>query len=76
MLNLIFVILVFALIAGYEGPSLVVNKQWRELVAFSVILLFGLVIGCLMVMGVELPNPVNGIIFVIIKIYNLLVHVF
>ncbi len=37
-------VVIISVLAGIEGRSLVINKKWMELTAFSVILLLGLAI--------------------------------
>jgi hypothetical protein len=75
MLNLFLIAVAFAAIAGYEIPSMLHKKQWRELIAFSVLMLFGFTMSCLMIIGIRLPNPIQGIEFVTTKVYALLAQV-
>lgn len=57
----ILIILVFALIAGIEIPSLVKRKYKKELALFSIFLFFGFVFSLLFTAGVDLPDPVDSI---------------
>lgn len=70
MVNLLLVVFAFAVIVAYELPSMLDKKQWRELITFSILVLLGLIISCLMTMGVKLPNPVEGIELVTSKVYG------
>lgn len=54
-------ILVFAVIIAFEAPGLVRKKMWRELTAFSVLLLIGMVLSFGQALDLPLPNPTRGI---------------
>ena len=55
-------VLVFIAIIAWEAPGLVRKKMWRELAAFSVLLLLiGMVLGFGLVLELPLPNPTKGI---------------
>lgn len=54
-------ILVFALIIAFEAPGLVRKKMWRELTAFSVLLLVGMILSFGQALDLPLPNPTRGI---------------
>lgn len=62
-MNLIGLILVFAIIIGYELPELLQKRQWREVAVFSGLIIFGFTISYLQMIGVTLPNPVKAIEF-------------
>ncbi len=53
--------LVFIAIIAFDVPGLVRKKMWRELAAFSVLLLIGMVLGFGLVLELPLPNPTKGI---------------
>ncbi len=55
---LFLTILAFALIGMFEIPPLVHRKQWRELIASSILLLIGLILAILLSLGVPIP-PVS-----------------
>lgn len=46
-----------------EIPKMLKNKQYRELAAFSVLLLLGTVLGVLKSLDVKLPNPTDWLIW-------------
>ncbi len=54
-------VLVFIAIIAWEAPGLVRKKMWRELAAFSVLLLIGMVLSFGSVLELPLPNPTKGI---------------
>lgn len=58
---IILLILVFAAIIALEVPGLLRKKMWRELAAFSVLLLIGMVLSFGQVLKLPLPNPTRGI---------------
>lgn len=58
---IVLLILVFAVIIAFEVPGLVKKKMWRELAAFSVLLLIGMVLSFGQALKLPLPNPTRGI---------------
>ena len=40
----LMILLIFGLVAGIELPGLIKKKHWKQLAAFTVILLFGLTV--------------------------------
>ena len=54
---------VFILIALLQIPGLIRQKLWRELAAFSVLMSVGFALSLLLVIGVKIPSPNQGIIF-------------
>ncbi|MGD8401766.1 MAG: hypothetical protein PVH64_12685 [Bacillota bacterium] len=57
MLDIILLISIFTGIILYEAPTLVRQKQWRELISFSIILVIGFVLCLFQIIGIKLPNP-------------------
>lgn len=55
------IVLAFGLIAFYEVPGILQRGQRRDLLAFSILLLTGLVLSMLYQAGVVLPNPIDWI---------------
>ncbi|HPU36322.1 MAG TPA: hypothetical protein PL078_05060 [Bacillota bacterium] len=53
--------LIFIAIIALEVPGLVRKKMWRELTAFSVLLLIGMVLSFGQALKLPLPNPTRGI---------------
>jgi hypothetical protein len=49
------------LIAVFEGPSLVKEKKWKELFAFSILLLAGIALNIVVSIGIEVPTPLEWI---------------
>jgi len=54
-------ILMFTGIILLEVPGLVKKKMWRELAAFSVLLLIGMALIMPQAFGVVLPNPSEAV---------------
>jgi len=54
--------LVFIAIIALEAPALVRNKKWRELAAFSVLLLIGMLYSYGQALDIPLPNPTKLIL--------------
>lgn len=63
-------ILFFIVIVFLEVPGLISKKLWRELTAFSVFLTIGFILSFLLVIGVKIPSPNDGIIFLIETVSN------
>ncbi len=58
---IVLLILVFIAIIAFEAPGLVKKKMWRELAAFSVLLLIGMVLSFGQALKLPVPNPTKGI---------------
>ncbi|HBV98981.1 MAG: hypothetical protein JL50_18960 [Peptococcaceae bacterium BICA1-7] len=56
--------LVFIAIIALEAPALVKGKNWRELAAFSVLLLIGMVYSYGQALDIPLPNPTKLIMVI------------
>jgi hypothetical protein len=61
MWSIIIILAISILIAVFEGPSLVKEKKWKELSAFSVLLLAGVVLNIVVSIGIEVPTPLEWI---------------
>lgn len=53
--------LIFLGIIAFEAPGLIKKKMWRELAAFSVLLIIGMIYSYGQVLNLPLPNPTKGI---------------
>lgn len=59
---IIFLIsLVFIAIIAIEAPGLVKKRKWRDLAAFTVLLLIGMVYSFGEALDLPMPNPTRGI---------------
>lgn len=58
---IMLLVLVFITIIAFEVPGLVRKKMWRELTAFSVLLLIGMILSFGQALKLPLPNPTRGI---------------
>lgn len=60
-MELILLGLVFVLIIAAQVPPLVKKKMWRELAAFSVLLLVGMIYSFGLALDLPLPNPARAV---------------
>lgn len=58
---MILLILVYAAIYLLQVPSLVREKNWRELIVFSCFLTLAFIFGLLLNIGVKIPSPLKFI---------------
>jgi hypothetical protein len=68
---MIFVILIFALIALFQIPGLVREKQWKEFAAFSFFYLAALVLSVLYALDVDIPSPMKAIGYIVEDLLHL-----
>jgi len=65
MIIVLILIFVFTGIALVEIPGLLREKLWGELATFSILLTIGFTISFLQIIGIEVPNPNDGIAYLI-----------
>lgn len=53
--------LIFIVIIAIDAPVLIKKRMWRELAAFSVLLIIGMVYSYGQVLDLPLPNPTDYI---------------
>jgi hypothetical protein len=58
-MTILGLILIFTLMAALEVPRLVRDKMWREMTAFSGLLIIGMVLSFAHVLNINLPNPTH-----------------
>ena len=63
-LTLLLVTLAYVLIVILEVPRLVAQKKWRDLVAFSVLLIPAVIYSYGITLDLNLPNPTDLIIHI------------
>lgn len=49
-------------IAAFDMPPMIKHGQWKEIRAYSVLWIVGIVLGILQAAGVALPNPTTIIV--------------
>jgi len=54
---IVLLLLAFSIIIMIEAPGLVKKKMWRELAAFSVLMIIGMILAVPQIYGVRLVNP-------------------
>ncbi len=65
MMLVLLAISLFIIIGLIEVPGLIKKKQQRELIAFSILLLPGMVITIMLSLNINVPNPVTGIEYIV-----------
>ncbi|MGB9803624.1 hypothetical protein [Desulfofundulus sp.] len=65
-------VVIFILIIALQVPPLVKKKMWRELVAFSVLLLIGMIYSFGLALKIPLPNPARAVEAVFAPLTNLI----
>lgn len=56
-MQIIGLIIIFLGVVAFEAPRLIKQKMWGELMAFSGLLLFGMVLSFAAALHIELPTP-------------------
>ncbi len=57
---IVFMFAAFAVLIILEAPGMIKKKQWRELTAYSVLMLLAIVISVLYLKHIQIPNPVKN----------------
>ena len=65
-MTILGILFVFSVIIWLEVPDLVQKKLWRELIAFSVLVLIGMLLTIPMTLGINIPSP-NDALAVLFK---------
>jgi len=64
-------VIVFIVVILFEVPSLIRKKHWRELGVFSILLSIAFVMSLLLTIGIKLPSPAKGLVFLVRDILHL-----
>lgn len=56
-MQIILLLITFCSITLFEAPYLIRKKMWRELIAFSILLIIGFTLSLLQIIRVKIPNP-------------------
>lgn len=67
----IFVILLFIILAISDFPKLIKEKQWYEVTVLAGLYVFVMTLSVLYAAGVQLPSPIKGIQNFIINVLHL-----
>ncbi|KUO64035.1 MAG: hypothetical protein APF84_07945 [Gracilibacter sp. BRH_c7a] len=62
---------VFLIIIIIEAPKLIINKYWKELIAFLSLLSLAFALTALVIFDVDIPSPLEGIEYLIDDILGL-----
>lgn len=60
-MKVVFVIVVFMVIALLDVPNLIKSKEWKELAVFSFFFITGFSLAFLIAIGVKLPSPILAV---------------
>lgn len=60
-MKIILLVVIFIIIVAFEVPGMIKKKMWRELIAFSLLLLIGMALSFGQALKLPLPNPTRGI---------------
>ncbi len=71
MKMIILLAMVFLIILIIEAPKLIVNKYWKELIVFLSLLSLAFILTVLVILGVDIPSPLEGIEYLIDDILDL-----
>ncbi len=71
-MNAVLLIAAFAAIAAYEVPQLLAERLYRELIVFTCILGLAFAISFLHVLGIDVPNPIDGMGILVDQVGRLL----
>ena len=72
MVAVVGILLIVALIIAIEVPPLLRKKLKKELWVLSIILFIGTTLGITQALHIELPNPLDWMIFVYTPVYHML----
>lgn len=75
-LTILLITLAYIIIIWLEVPRLVVQKKWRDLVAFSVLLIPGIIYSYGISLDLNLPNPTDLISLIFEPVAKSLEQVF
>lgn len=68
---MIFLILIYAFIILITVPGLIKRKEWRELIAFSVLYVIAFALGLMYVLDIPIPSPMKGLQHLIVDILGI-----
>lgn len=72
VVSIIFVIGFAAILCVVEIPKMRKNEEYKEIVAFSIILFCGTILTILKSLNVEIPNPADLLVSVYSPVVNLI----
>ncbi len=68
---MIFLLLIYAFIIIINVPELIKKKEWRELIAFSILYIIGFALGLMYVLGIPIPSPMKGLQHLIVEVLGI-----
>jgi hypothetical protein len=60
-MEIIMIVIIFLVLAGWDVPRLMRKKQRKDLLVYSLFMLAGLTLSILVAFHVYLPNPSKGL---------------
>lgn len=64
-------IIVFVILIWFEVPKLIRGKNWRELAAYSVLMLLAFTVCITQILNISIPNPVRDTQYLIKNLMHL-----
>jgi len=58
---MILLILIYGFIIIVNVPGLIKRKEWKELIAFSVLYVIAFALGLMYVLDIPIPSPMKGL---------------
>lgn len=68
---IIFLLIIFAIIAYINVPPLIRKKHWRDLIVYLGFYAIALTLSILLTLNISIPSPIKGIQYVIKDILHL-----
>jgi hypothetical protein len=68
---MILLILIYGFIIIVNVPGLIKRKEWKELIAFSVLYVIAFALGLMYVLDIPIPSPMKGLQHLIVDIFGL-----
>lgn len=62
---IIFLIIIYIMLALFQVPDLIKKKHWRELGVFSFFLVFSFVLSLLYSLDAKIPSPAKGVQYIL-----------
>jgi hypothetical protein len=60
-MKVVLVIMIYSIIALFEGKRLLKNSEIKELIIYGLMMLFSLILSLLLIVGIKIPSPADFI---------------
>ena len=75
-MRIVFLAGIFLVIIAYEVPGLIKNKEWRELAAFSGLMMVAMAMSFAEALNLPFPNPNTGLKMIFTPVTSLIYKMF